>query len=330
MYKKLFLVLTSTLALAACTTNSTEDGGQQLTESVQSIDTEITFSELSYDDIQNSLKELNLGDFMSDNPKGGSDVNEIVALLGSPDNVFDSDDYHSLYYSEHPEELSLSIQVDKSGGATTYELRDDKAKIITEEEILSIKDDGSYTVEELESSFGRPGIYQVFGKENTPKVNYRYMINDSHAASFEVQEGRVVSVSNPFETLRALEAEETETVETEAETETKEEPAEDRQAQDEEVKELIQGWVAENGYTDAIVDVRVNDLLVDIMVHSVIDLYGDNQKEEIFTTLGSQLNAELVAQGYEEKDFRFYNTAENEIGSYRITVLGDYKTELHD
>lgn len=103
---------------------------------------------------------------------------------------------------------------------------------------------------------------------------------------------------------------------------------EERKKKDAEAVNLIKKWVNDNGYNDAILDVQVFDNTAKIMITNSIDNFGKNKQEEIFTNIGSNINIILESNGHESKDIHFYNTSENEIATYALTVTDGYKVKL--
>src|SRR5699024_2791095 len=104
--------------------------------------------------------------------------------------------------------------------------------------------------------------------------------------------------------------------------------AESKRAEnDEELKNKLNSLKTE--YSNTIVDIRVYDALVDIMINSNFDNLGSNQKQELLTNISKKVNEIALENGEkEEKDVTFYNTSENKIGSYKRSLLGDFETKL--
>ena len=106
-----------------------------------------------------------------------------------------------------------------------------------------------------------------------------------------------------------------------------EEQREQQEEIDQKVNVALKEWSSE--YPDAIIDIDINDLVVRVMLSNEFDLLLDSEKQEIITNTGSNINIIAKSAGKEEDvDVIYYNTSNNEIGSYKKTILGDYKTKL--
>lgn len=107
----------------------------------------------------------------------------------------------------------------------------------------------------------------------------------------------------------------------------REQDEQEQKEEDKKIKEALDEWRKE--YPDIILNIKVFDLIVDVMMANNFDLLLDSEKQEVIMTIGSNVNEIAKIEGKEEDvDVIFYNTSENEIGSYRKTMLGEYKTKL--
>lgn len=97
--------------------------------------------------------------------------------------------------------------------------------------------------------------------------------------------------------------------------------------QDKKTQKALNEWAAEN--PEAIIDTQVYDLIINIMLPNDFDNLNDSEKEEVIKSLGSTANNISRTEGKEEDvNVIFINTSNNELGSYKKTLLGEYKTKL--